>query len=39
MGNYIYGASTMFTVTLLINIINDMIPNDLGYYFSLLMPF
>ncbi len=39
MGNYLYGAGTMFAVTMMINIVNDMIPNDLGYYVGLLMPF
>ena len=39
MLNYIYGAATTVTVLTMLNVIDNGIPNSLGYYVGLLLPF
>jgi hypothetical protein len=39
MMNYIYGAVTTVTFVTMIDIIDKGIPNSLGYYVGLLLPF
>lgn len=36
MANYLYGAATTFLVVVMVQVINDHIPNSLGYYLSVL---
>jgi len=39
MSNYLYGAATTFIVVLMIQMFNNHMPNSVGYYVSLLVPF
>jgi|JI6StandDraft_1071083.scaffolds.fasta_scaffold1239015_1 hypothetical protein len=39
MLNYIYGAATTVTVVTMLDVIDREIPNSLGYYVGLIMPF
>jgi len=39
MANFIYGALTTSVITAMVNIIDSNVPNSLGYYVDLYMPF
>lgn len=39
MLNYIYGACTTMAVMTAVDVIDTNIPNSLGYYISLIVPF
>jgi hypothetical protein len=39
MVNYLYGVSTTVFVTILASMIDHSIPNSLGYYVQLYLPF
>jgi hypothetical protein len=39
MLNYIYGAATTVTVVTMFDIIDKGIPNSIGYYVGLMLPF
>lgn len=39
MLNYIYGAVTTMMVVTMLDVIDKGIPNSLGYYVGLVMPF
>lgn len=39
MLNYAYGAATTVTVMTMVEIIESNIPNTLGYYLNMVMPF
>jgi hypothetical protein len=39
MSDYIYGAATMFLLSVTVSIIDKNIPNNLWYYVDLYIPF
>lgn len=39
MLNYIYGATTMFLITIMVGIVDANVPNDLMYWIDLYSPF
>jgi|TARA_Y100000296_G_scaffold87439_1_gene134442 hypothetical protein len=39
MGNLFYGALTVILTTLLVNNVDQVIPNNVGYYVEMMLPF
>ncbi len=39
MSGYVYGASTMALLGVMVNVIDDNVPNSLWYYVDLYLPF
>lgn len=39
MGNIFYGLIALVLTTLLVNNVDQMIPNNVGYYVEMMLPF
>ncbi len=39
MSNYLYGLATMVMIGVMVNVIDDSVPNNLWYYIDLYLPF